>query len=368
MPAVSIMVKPVSGLCNMRCRYCFYADELSLRKDGIYEAMNLETLENLMRRAFIYADECVYLVFQGGEPTLAGAEFYRNVLRLEKKYNTRALPVQHAIQTNGLHIEDDLLEVLKEGRFLVGLSVDGTKALHDAQRVDAAGKGTYDRVIKTVDRLRQAGIETNILCVVGHSVAQQGREVFDALSRFGFVQFIPRLDPFEGAGDADSLSGADYGKFLIDVWERYAREIRKGHYVSVRAFDNWMGMLAGRPPESCGFAGCCAPNYLVESNGNVYPCDFYALDEWLLGNINDTTFKRMAASERMQLFCAQSAKPAPECLQCRYGAICRGGCRRDREPGIGLNRLCEGYRMFFDRCLKDMQSLQREIQTGKIRI
>jgi len=375
MPPISVMIKPVSGLCNMRCQYCFYTDELTHRGEGIFSPMEEETLETLIRKIFIYAENFVYLAFQGGEPTLAGAAFYRKVLAFEKKYNSRMLPVSHAIQTNGLALDEEMLSVLKEGNFLVGLSVDGTKEIHDAVRKDALGNGTYERVSKTAEKLRQTGIDYNILCVVGKTAARHPKEVFQALAPHGYLQFIPRLEPFgeENEVDADALTAADYGYFLTEIWKLYAQGLRNGHYVSVRAFDNWLNMLAGRPPENFGFAGRCVPNYLVESNGNVYPCDFYALDEWFLGNIRQSNFKRLAASDKMRNFCESSYKPDADCLICPYGYICRGGCRRDREPVLadgnyGKNRLCEGYRMFFENCLADMQLLQSQIREGKVKI
>ena len=186
-----MMIKPVSGLCNMRCTYCFYCDEMRSRQTAAYGAMSEETLENLIRRAFAYADGSVTLAFQGGEPTLAGADYFRKVLMLEKRYNSRRLPVAHALQTNGLHMDDDMLSVLEEGRFLVGLSMDGTQALHDSRRLDAAGKGTWSRVQETAQKLRRCGIEYNVLCVVDHAAAQQGETLFHSLKEHGYLQFIP---------------------------------------------------------------------------------------------------------------------------------------------------------------------------------
>lgn len=366
MPPISIMVKPVSGRCNMRCRYCFYADEMSRRAEAETEKMSLSTLEALVRRAFTYADGGVYLAFQGGEPTLAGAEFYRQVLALERKYNTRALPVQHAIQTNGLHLDDELIGVLREGRFLVGLSVDGTREIHDSRRLDALGRGTYDRVMETARRLKAANVDYNVLCVVDRAVARQPAEVYRALAPHGFLQMIPCLDPLDGMRDENSLDAEEFGAFLIEIYRRYAEALRKGKCVSVRAFDNWIRMLAGQVPENCGFSGRCAPNFLVEGNGDVYPCDFYALDEWKIGNVNETTFARMARSEKLRAFCEQSFEPDPACTQCEFGFLCRGGCRRDREPmrpdgRMEKNRLCAGYRKFFSACLPDMRRLKAEM-------
>lgn len=369
MPPLSIMIKPVSGLCNMRCTYCFYADEMQRRQTAAYAAMDMSTLENLLRRAFAYADGRLSLVFQGGEPTLAGADFFRTLLRLERKYNTRRLQVSHALQTNGLYMDDELLSVLKEGHFLLGLSVDGTQAIHDSRRVDAANQGTYERVMATARKLRKHGLEYNILCVVDRQVAQNGRDVFEALKEHGYLQFIPCLDPLDGATNENSLTPADFGRFLCEIYPLYAQGIRNGRPVSVRAFDNWLQMLMGYPPENCGFLGRCMPNYLVESNGNVYPCDFYALDEWLLGNINQKSFFSLSKSPVQAAFLERSCTVDEDCLACSFRAICRGGCRRDREPPLAQgnlkkNRLCEGYRMFFSAYLNDMKTLARQL-TGR---
>lgn len=366
MPPLSIMIKPVSGLCNMRCTYCFYADEMQHRQTAAYAAMQSSTLENLLRRAFAYADGSIALAFQGGEPTLAGADFFREVLRLEKKYNSRRLQVTHALQTNGLVMEDDLLSVLKEGHFLLGISVDGTQAIHDSRRIDAAGQGTYERVMATARKLREHRVEYNILCVVDRQVAQHGKEVFESLKEHGYLQFIPCLDPLDGIQHENSLTAEDFGHFLCEIYPLYEESFRRGHPVSVRAFDNWLQMLLGYPPENCGFLGRCMPNYLVESNGNVYPCDFYALDEWLLGNVNEKSFFALAKSPVQAAFLQRSCAVDEECQTCGYRALCRGGCRRDREPPMAQgklkkNRLCEGYRMFFANHLEDMKKLAKEL-------
>lgn len=360
---LTVMVKPVSGLCNMRCSYCFYVDEMQHRSTGVRAQMSLETLENLLRRAFAYAKDGLMLAFQGGEPTLAGAPFYQAVLALERRYNRLGVAVTHALQSNGLAMEDALLAVLREGRFLVGLSVDGTREIHDSRRVDAAGRGTYDRVMDTAARLRAQGIDYNILCVVDGAVARRGAEVFESLRPHRYLQFIPCLDPLEGPAREDALTGEDFGRFLCEIYPRYARLLRDGQEISVRTLDNWLQMLAGYPPENCGMLGLCLPNYLVESNGDVYPCDFYALDEWRMGNINEQSFFRLARSPVQAAFCGPLWADAA-CAACPYAFLCHGGCRRYREPltdGAGRNRLCEGYRLFFDAYLPDMRALSAEL-------
>ncbi len=363
MPPISVMIKPVSGQCNMRCAYCFYADEMRRREVPLYRPMTTETLENLVRRVFSYADLGVSLAFQGGEPTLAGAAFYRELLRLERTYNTRNLPVTHAIQTNGYALSDDLLDVLKEGRFLVGVSLDGTQALHDEKRRDALGQPTWERVTANLEKLRRAGLPYNILCVVDRRVALAADEVFKTLRPHGYLQFIPCLDEMDGSWSPDSLTAEAYGQFLIDVFKPYARGFREGRFVSVRAFDNWLNMLAGAQPEDCGFLGRCSRQFLVESNGNVYPCDFFAVDEWLLGNVNRTSLLRLAKTDTALRFMDTSLAVDERCRDCRWAFLCRGGCRRDREPAVDgalrLNRLCAGLSAFFEACYPEMEALAK---------
>jgi len=358
-PPVSIMIKPVSGLCNMRCRYCFYADEMKNRGEASFGRMTEETLEKLIRRVFAYAEGQVHMAFQGGEPTLAGAAFYRKVLALERKYNASRIPVVHTMQTNGLDIDDDMIAVLKEGSFLVGLSLDGTESIHDSRRTDTAGQGTYARVMRTAEKLRAAGVEYNVLCVVDEMTALHADEVYEALNGFIYMQFIPCMDPLTDDKRQGALTAESYGVFMDAVYRRYAADLRSGKPVSVRAFDNWLAMLAGYPPESCGVSGRCSPNYLIESNGNVYPCDFYALDEYLMGNINHCSFYTLEKSVVQKRFLSRSVRVSDACRACPYFGICRGGCCRDRdEKGeIGLNRLCTAYKYFFERDLEDMKAL-----------
>ncbi len=354
MPPLSMMIKPASGMCNMCCSYCFYKDEMSHRSVASFGIMSDETLENLIRRVFTYADSHVSLAFQGGEPTLAGVGFYTKLLALEKSYNTRRQPVQHAIQTNGLHLSDDLLNVFKQGHFLVGVSVDGYQAIHDSRRLDQSGQGTYARVMANIDRLKKANIDYNILCVVDQQVAREPEKVFHSLKEHGYLQFIPCLDGFHSSLSEYSLDAITYGEFLTALFALYEQAFRSGHFVSIRAFDNWVNMAAGHPNDECAHMGRCLPTFLVESNGNVYPCDFYSLDEWLLGNVNGQSLFRIAKSPVGAAFCEASYTVHEKCRSCQWQFLCHGGCRRDREPmcngELGLNRLCEGYQRFFQAC------------------
>jgi len=345
------MIKPVSSLCNMRCAYCFYADVSRNRRISNIGTMSDQTLEKVVRKAFVYADGCVSFVFQGGEPTLAGLDFYRLLVRLQKQYNTRRLLVTNSLQTNGYALDDAFAAFFAEHRFLVGISLDGTREIHDAQRKDTLGKGTYDQVLNGITCLKRHGADYNILCVVNTFAAHSARQVFENLRTHTFLQFIPCLDSLDKQSQIDSLSPEDYGNFLIETFDLYARAFGGARPVSVRDFDVYVGMLRGHPPESCAQAGACAAYALVESDGGVYPCDFYALDEYLLGNIHDMSFSRLFHTSKMRMFLESSRSVPPECEACDYYSLCRGGCRRYREPFVAgapsLNRFCSGYKRFF---------------------
>ena len=361
MPAISIMVKPVSGACNMRCTYCFYQDVSEHREKRFLGTMSETTLENLVRKAFTYADGEISFAFQGGEPTLAGIPFYRKFLALEKRYNTRNLNVHNAIQTNGWGIDSDWIQLFLDGNFLVGVSVDGTQELHDRCRIDANGGKTYARVLENIGLLRENGVQYNILCVVNRQIAEHAGEVFESLKEHRYLQFIPCLDGFDGEKSEWSLDGKTYGQFLIETFDRYEAAWRQGNPVSIRNFDNWIGMLMGRAPESCALSGRCACYFLIEADGSVYPCDFYVLDAWKMGNINDTSFLRLSKSQIAEKFRQDSWKLPEDCAQCQWFSLCRGGCKRDREPVQNgcpsANRLCEGHKMFFEACEDRMKTL-----------
>ncbi len=361
MPPVTVMLKPVSGLCNMRCRYCFYADEMKRRDTAIYPVMSNETLEATVRRTMAYADEYATFVFQGGEPTLAGISFYETLIMLQRKYNPRGLPISNAIQTNGLALTDELIAFFAQNHFLVGVSLDGINETHDLFRKDTGGQNTFERVHQTVERLDKAGVQYNILCVVNKAVAEKQESVLKELSRYPFVQFIPCMDDLDGTSNDYSLSNQAYADFLKLSFHLYESRYLAGDPISMRHLDNWLGILLGYPPENCAMTGRCALQFVIESNGDVYPCDFYALDEWCLGNVHTHSFRQLRRSPVAEAFCACSLEVPHACRECRWYPLCRNGCRRERNPETGLFRLCEGTRQFFDACGDRMQKLAQMV-------
>ncbi len=363
MPPLSLMIKPVSGLCNMRCGYCFYADEMANREIAIYPKMSFETLEILVRRAVSYAEGSVSFAFQGGEPTLAGAEFYEHLIFLQKKYNTRGLKVSNSVQTNGYQLDDRLLDLFAREKFLLGVSVDGDRAENDKMRVNAAGEGTFDRVMGNIEKLKARGIEYNLLCVVNHYVARRPKQVFDALRDSGFIQFIPCLDDLDGETHDHSLTQEDFLTFLKETFDLYHQAFSRGETISVRAFDNYVGALMGREMESCAMRGICGNYYLIEADGGVYPCDFYVLDEWRLGNIVHESFYKLEKSELVMAFRARSAALPQKCQRCDWFFLCRDGCPRERNSE-GVNRFCEAYQSFFEYAYPRMRAMADRFARG----
>lgn len=370
MPAVSIMVKPVSGACNMNCRYCFYSDVMARRETAVYPKMSIEALEVLVRRAFRYADGPVSFSFQGGEPTLAGPEFYDALVRFERMYNTRGLPVHNAVQTNGYALSDELIALFARERFLLGVSLDGDAVAHDRMRPDRAGAPTFDRIRDNIARLGAAGVEFNVLCVVNDYVARRPAEVFAALAPFRYLQFIACLDDLDGTKQPHSLTPEGYLHFLKETFDLYERAFFGERPVSVRNFDNYIGILLGVPPENCAMSGACGQYFLVEADGGVYPCDFYVLDSWRLGNVLETPFNRLAASETARRFREESLALPEECRRCKWVRLCRNGCKRERDPQTGRNRWCACFRSFFEyaapRMLKIAERMRAQNHTGPV--
>lgn len=356
MSQINLLIKPASSNCNMRCRYCFYKDEAEHRTQASMGIMKISTAEKLIEQAFDAAGKQgnVSITFQGGEPTLAGVAFFEEFVKTADKKNIHHGTVSYAIQTNGYAIDAKWIEFFAKNHFLVGISVDGDKTLHDEFRVDAAGKGTWNRIQKNIHQLQSAGVECNLLCVVTKRCAKSAVKTYHALKKTGinYLQFIPCLDPIgEKRGQRPwSLTPDDYGNFLCALFDEWYRDWKQGRYTSVRLFDDYVHLAMGVPPSACATGGRCGAYYVVEADGGVYPCDFYVLDQWKLGNIHQTPLKDLGQSPLAVRFLREGLLKPRECESCRWKNLCFGGCKRDRcltENGDIQNYYCEAFRRFF---------------------
>lgn len=365
MPPLYLLLKPASGLCNLRCRYCFYHDEAGVRQKESYGIMQIEVLERIIEKALHYASGACTFAFQGGEPTLAGLDFFRAVVALQKKYKDKNLKVYNTIQTNGVLLDEDWCAFLAKEKFLVGLSVDGIKETHDFCRVYPDGSGSFNRVMQAARRMEKYKVEFNILTVVYAATARHIAKIYEAYKKqnFRYLQFIPCLDPLQNPAESFALTPERYADFMKRLFDCWYRDLMAGNYISIRQFDNYIGMLRGYPPECCGFSGVCALQNVIEADGSVYPCDFYVLDEYRLGNLCTDRFEEIEQRGKESGFVEASAPLPEECRRCRYAALCRNGCRRHRIGGpAGVNRFCKAYQEFFDYSFERMAALAQNLR------
>ncbi|MCD8018283.1 MAG: anaerobic sulfatase maturase [Clostridiales bacterium] len=376
----SILIKPASSNCNMDCEYCFYKCLSSNRAEYSKGFMKEKTLELLVRQAIDYADHSLTFAFQGGEPTLCGIDFYRKALLFQKKYNKKNLRIFNTLQTNGLLIDENWGKFLSENNFLVGLSMDGPRKIHDWYRKDHTGRGTFYNLMETMEIFDRYQVEYNILCVVTAEASKRAYSLYKFFRKHhvSFLQFIPCMDEKnrlrknesrESMGVSTSIAPYEsvksitvdinspftpqpeqYGYFLCELFDLWYDDFCRGEDVEIRMFSNLAQMAAGFPSEECGMSGKCNCYFVVEGNGDVYPCDFYCEDAWKLGTIQES-FENMYHSEKARLFEESSWHLHEKCQNCSYLPLCRGGCRRWREASgdneIPLHYLCSAYQIFF---------------------
>ena len=367
MPPLVLMVKPASSNCNLACSYCFYHSLARAREVASYGLMTDECMEVLIKKALQYAEASCTFAFQGGEPTLAGLSFYKRFISLEKIYNIRQIPIYHALQTNGTLLTEKWVEFLAEHRFMVGLSLDGSIDLHDASRLDSSGQCTYQKVIRALELLKKYQVDYNVLAVVSKTLTRKGRKVYNFFrsKHVDYVQFIPCIEPHTGKSSQYSPRANEFAGFLMEVFDLWHTDLKKGKAISIQYFDNLVGMVAGFQPEVCGLSGSCQCNLVVEADGSVYPCDFYATDAWCLGNVKEMDIGEFIQTEQARLFVEGSRHIHDECKLCEWYKYCHGGCRRFRETTLagklGLNVFCRAYKQFFPYVLPRVQTLAKTI-------
>ncbi len=369
--AFHVMTKPTGAICNLDCEYCFFLAKEELYPGSSFrmdEAVHAAYVEQLLA-AHKDAPEVV-VAFQGGEPTMMGLDFFRRTLELEQKFAQPGQQILNTIQTNATLIDDEWARFLAEHDFLVGVSIDGPRQLHDAYRVDKGGKPTFERVLTGLRRLQAAGASWNALTTVHAANGDHGLPVYRFLrDELGasFIQFIPIVEQGQGF----SVGAEQYGRFLIEVFEEWARH--DVGQVFVQAFDtalaHWLGM---EQVGLCVHARTCGEAVALEHTGDLYSCDHFVEPEHLLGNITaGRTLLELVESPKQRAFGRAKLTTLPQyCLQCEVRFACNGGCPKDRfistpdgEPG--LNYLCEGYKDFFTHIDTPMRVMAELVRRGQ---
>ncbi len=351
-----MMIKPASSACNLACDYCFYLDLAAHRTVTTHPFMNYSVMEAIIKKSLKEANHCSFM-FQGGEPSLVGLPFYEKFVETVNTFNTDQISVSYAFQTNGLVIDASWAHFFKNNNFLVGVSFDGTPRLHDTHRFTHLGAGSGRKVQQTINLLREKGVEFNILSVITNEMAQNVDLLMNYATQKGFryLQFIPCLSGVENMGDDKFLRRDNYTQFLKNLFDRWYIQWKEGNPVSIRFFDNLVGMLVGYPPESCDMAGICSVQYVAESNGNIYPCDFYCDDENLLGNIVDDEFSTLDSKREQLRFIEDSPNSVNDCSTCQWRLLCRGGCKRNRS--LDGYRFCSSMKEFFPYAIQRLENV-----------
>jgi uncharacterized protein len=384
-----IMTKSMGPICNLDCKYCFYLEKEKLYPETRGWAMAPDILERYVRQ-YIEAqpfDE-VHFAWQGGEPTLLGVEFFRQIVALQQKY-TGGKTIHNALQTNGTVIDDEWARFLAENRFLVGISIDGPRELHDFYRVDKGGAPTFDRVMRGLNKLKEHGVEFNTLTVVNRQNSQFPLEVYRFLKEAGsgFMQFIPVVERetpspkadglvlikprFDGPAEVTdwSVEPLAYGRFLAAIFDEWVKQDVARIFVQQFdvALESWMGMEASL----CVFRKTCGSALAMEHAGDLYSCDHYVYPENRLGNIMEQTLAQMAGSAQQKKFGQDKLDSLPRmCRECDVRFACNGECPKHRflstpdgEPG--LNYLCAGYKHFFHHIDPYMRFMANELRAGR---
>ncbi|MBJ8325776.1 radical SAM/SPASM domain-containing protein [Streptococcus pacificus] len=334
---ISVLIKPASGLCNIKCQYCFYSDITSIREVKSYGKMSLKTMTRMIHQIFtdLSDGDELTLSFQGGEPTLVGFTFYEELTNLvDALCRKKKVAVHYAIQTNGTLINDRWCQLLKKHKFLVGLSIDGTPLHHDLHRLDMKGRGTFQRVIRTKKLFDHYEIDYNILCVLTESLAKEPKAVFDFIQKekIQYIQFIPCLDGLRSHNKHDySLTPESFSLFYIQLFDLWFERFHNGQYYSIKLFDDLFNLFIRREITACGITGRCQVQYVIEADGSVYPCDFYVLDEYRMGYIQEKTLKELFEQEISFAFLNEPKQYSDYCATCPFEHICCGGCKRMKD-------------------------------------
>lgn len=378
-PVFHVLTKPTGAVCNLDCKYCFF-----LVKEKLYPGSNFRMSEDVQESYIRQILEShpgpeIPVAWQGGEPTLMGLEFFRRSIELEEKYRKPGTTILNTMQTNGVLLDEEWCEFLRENNFLIGLSMDGPREMHDAYRLDKGGQPTFNKVMRAARRMQKHNVEFNILTTVHAANGDHPIEVYRFLrDELGthFIQLIPIVERVNERGEVGNQEGCrvtdrsvkpeQWGRFLTTIFDEWLR--RDVGRVFIQMFDAAVASWVGAPPAMCIFAETCGDAVALEHNGDLYACDHFVEPKYLLGNIQSQSLVQLVASPAQRKFGADKRDTLPRyCRECEVRFACHGECPKNRfihtpdaEPG--LNYLCAGYMAFFkhiDRPMKIMAELLR---------
>jgi len=368
-----VIVKPIGPLCNLDCEYCFYLNKTDMFKGSKFRISD-ELLETHIKDYIeSQPDGCqeVGFAWQGGEPTLLGVDFFRNVVALQDKYLRTGMQITNALQTNGTKLDRNWCEFLHENQFLVGISIDGPELYHNQYRKTKGGKGSYAQVKQGLDNLQKYRVEYNILTVIQRHNGSHPSEIYNGLKEFGtkHIQFIPIV---ERSGNSNVSSRSvlpdQYGDFMIAVFDEWlAHDIGR---IYIQQFESALSASMGYGSSVCVHAPQCGRALALEHNGNVYACDHYVFDDYNIGNIEHQPYAEMVDGESQTAFGQAKEKELTDrCKRCDVRHLCNGGCPVHqfvpiRNEEFKHNYLCDGYKAFFRHIQPYMDAMGKALQNN----
>lgn len=368
-PLQSVLVKPAGPDCNLRCHYCFYLRKQELFRETKQHRMSPAILQELVKQVMTQGPAEVSFGWQGGEPTLMGLDFFKQVVEFQQQYGKNQ-SIGNGLQTNGLLINRDWSRFLRQYHFLVGLSLDGPEEIHDRYRVTKGETGSWKYVESNAKLLLDSNVAVNSLTVVNSYSANYPEEIYDYLKRLGFtyMQFIPCLeaDPSKPhLPAAFSVTPQLFGSFLCRLFDLWYQDFEDGlPTTSIRYFDSLLHSYLGLSVNDCSLQQTCGDYLVIEHNGDVYSCDFFVDPECFLGNITDNNLIDLLNSSKQNQFGKEKAVLSNQCLKCQWLAHCHGGCLKDRlrnPTTSSLTFLCESYRQFFNHADKKLKQTSKRV-------
>ena len=365
----TLMVKPVGNACGLRCTYCYYLHAAGSSPEG---RMRTDTLRTLLKQ-YIAASPgpVITLTWHGGEPMLAGLDFYREAVALQKELLPEGWECWNNLQTNGILLDDSWCAFLAEERFDVGVSIDGPAFQHDLYRKDTAGNGTHAQVVRGIRLLQRHGIQPDLLCTVTGETARNGTAVYRALRDLGtgWIQFIPIVARCGDHGvTGESVSPEGYGRFLKEVFALWLyHDLDK---TEVQLFSEMAAALAGQPPHLCWMRETCGRAPVIEKNGDMFACDHFVYPAHRVGSVTEAELGQLLESRQQRAFGEEKRTGLTVCCQnCPHVRLCYGGCPKDRfgtapTGETGQYYLCEGLRSFFDYAVPRLKEAMRLSATG----
>lgn len=367
--SISVMWKTVSEDCNLACDYCYYST-CGGKPGPKINRIDPSILDKFIKDYMQYSQGAATFAWQGGEPLLAGYDFFEEVVSLQAMHAPPHTIISNSLQTNATLINDRWASFFKTYNFLIGVSLDGPEEIHDSRRVNAAGKGSFDRVMAGIEHLRRHQVDFNILTVIHKGNVGRAKELMEFYRKnsFNYVQFIPCMDFRSQQVDRPGtyeITPQDYGDFLCEVFDSWYNDGNPD--ISIRFFDNMLSVYLNREAELCVHRDACPTSLVLEQNGDAFPCDFFIHDKWKIGNVASDSIENILAHPNYARF--HRMKPAlPEkCRTCEWQRLCYGGCPRNRQwnhegDASAPDFFCQSYMQIYAYAHERMQELGQRLR------